>query len=74
MKILTSNYQAEFGKAGGGQLVVTTKGGTREFHGNARYFARNEALNANSWFNNQDGPKSPSTGTTTLATMWADRC
>jgi len=59
MKILTSNYQAEFGKAGGGQLVVTTKSGTREFHGNARYFARNEALNANSWFNNQDGTEKP---------------
>jgi TonB-dependent Receptor Plug Domain len=49
MKILTSNYQAEFGKAGGGQVVVTTKSGSREFHGNGRYFGRNEALNANSW-------------------------
>jgi len=40
MKILTSNYQAEFGKAGGGQLVVTTKSGSREVHGDARYFRR----------------------------------
>ena len=54
MKILTSNYQAEFGKAGGGQLVVTTKSGSRDFHGSGRYFARNEALNANSWFANQE--------------------
>jgi len=55
VKLLTSNYQAEFGKAGGGQLVVTTKSGSRDFHGNARYFGRNEALNANSWFANQSG-------------------
>ena len=59
MKILTSNYQAEFGKAGGGQLVVTTKSGSRDFHGSGRYFARNEALNANSWFANQDGTEKP---------------
>src|SRR5262249_60629722 len=26
-KVLTSNYQAEYGKAGGGQLVVVTKSG-----------------------------------------------
>jgi hypothetical protein len=59
MKILTSNYQAEFGKAGGGQLVVTTKSGSREFHGNARYFRRHDGLNANSWFANQSGTPKP---------------
>jgi len=59
MKILTSNYQAEFGKAGGGQLVVTTKSGSREFHGEARYFRRHDGLNANSWFANQSGTDKP---------------
>ena len=59
MKILTSNYQAEFGKAGGGQLVVTTKSGSRDFHGNARYFRRHDGLNANSWFANQSGTDKP---------------
>src|SRR3981081_3703393 len=53
MKILTSNYQAEFGKAGGGQIAVVTKGGTNQFHGNVRWFHRNEGLNANNWFANQ---------------------
>ena len=28
VKVLTSNYQAEFGKAAGGQIALTTKGGT----------------------------------------------
>jgi carboxypeptidase family protein/TonB-dependent receptor-like protein len=52
MKVLTSNYQAEFGKAAGGQIAVTTKGGTNQFHGNVRFFHRNEGMNANGWFNN----------------------
>ncbi|MGI4758532.1 MAG: carboxypeptidase regulatory-like domain-containing protein, partial [Janthinobacterium lividum] len=34
VKVLTSNYQAEFGKAGGGSIIVTTRGGTNDFHGN----------------------------------------
>jgi hypothetical protein len=28
VKVLTSNYQAEFGKAGGGSIIVTSRGGT----------------------------------------------
>ena len=55
LRVLTSNYQAEYGKAGGGQLAVVTKNGTNEFHGNARWFHRHEGLNANNWFANQSG-------------------
>ncbi|HXF13856.1 MAG TPA: carboxypeptidase regulatory-like domain-containing protein, partial [Terriglobales bacterium] len=51
VKVLTSNYQAEFGKAAGGQIAITTKGGTNQWHGDARFFHRNESLNANDWFN-----------------------
>jgi hypothetical protein len=54
VKILTSNYQAEFGKAAGGQVAITTKGGTNQWHGNGRFFHRNEGLNANEWFNKQN--------------------
>jgi Tfp pilus assembly protein FimT len=49
VKILTSNYQAAFGKAGGGSIVVSTRGGTNDFHGNVHFFHRNEGLNANDW-------------------------
>jgi hypothetical protein len=52
VKVLTSNYQAEFGKAAGGQVILTTKSGTNQIHGDARFFHRNEGLNANNWFNN----------------------
>ncbi|MGB7847304.1 MAG: carboxypeptidase regulatory-like domain-containing protein [Candidatus Acidiferrum sp.] len=51
VKILTSNYQAEFGKAAGGQIAIVTKGGTNEWHGDARFFHRNDSLNANEPFN-----------------------
>lgn len=50
VKVLTSNYQAEFGKAAGGQVVITTKSGTSDFHGNVRYFHRHESMNANGFF------------------------
>src|SRR5579864_773419 len=54
VKILTSNYQAEFGKAAGGQIAITTKGGTNAWHGNGRFFHRNDGLNANEWFNKKN--------------------
>jgi len=54
VKVLTSNYQAEFGKAAGGQVAIVTKGGTNEWHGDGRFFHRNESLNANEWFNKQN--------------------
>ncbi len=49
--ILTSNYQAEFGKAAGGQIAIVTKAGTNQFHGDARFTHRNESMNANEYFN-----------------------
>jgi hypothetical protein len=55
LKILTSNYQAEYGKAAGGVVTVTTKGGGHDFHVDARYFRRHDSLNANSYFNNLAG-------------------
>jgi len=55
VKVLTSNYQAEFGKAGGGSIIVTSRGGTNDFHGNVHYFHRNEGMNANDWVSNHNG-------------------
>ena len=52
IKILTSNYQAEYGRAGGGFVQLTTRSGTNEYHGGGRYFRRHDSLNANSFFNN----------------------
>jgi hypothetical protein len=51
VKILTSNYQAEYGKAAGGQIAIVTKSGTNQWHGGASFFHRNEGINANEIFN-----------------------
>jgi hypothetical protein len=53
VKVLTSNYQAEYGRSAGGVISVITKGGGREFHGTGWGTFRNEALNANNFFNNR---------------------
>jgi hypothetical protein len=55
VKVLTSNFQAAFGKAGGGSIVVTTRGGTNDFHGNVHFFHRNEGMNANDTVSNHNG-------------------
>jgi hypothetical protein len=52
VKVLTSNFQAEYGRAGGAFISVVSKSGTKEFHGGGRYFYRNEGLNANNFFRN----------------------
>jgi Carboxypeptidase regulatory-like domain/TonB-dependent Receptor Plug Domain len=48
-----SNYDAAFGRSGGGQIVVATKSGSNQFHGSAYEFNRNNYYNANSFENRQ---------------------
>jgi len=48
-----SNYDASFGRSGGGQVVVATKSGTSQLHGSAYEFNRNNFYNANSFPNRQ---------------------
>jgi len=45
------NYDAGYGRSGGGQVLVATKSGTSSFHGDAYEFVRNTALDSNEWFN-----------------------
>src|ERR1044071_5293760 len=53
--ISTSNFSAEFGQTSGGVVNFTLKSGGNEFHGEVYDIFRNNALNANSWTNNQNG-------------------
>jgi len=53
VKILTSNYQAEYGRMSGASVHIVTKSGGREFHGLASYFKRHEQFNANNFFSNR---------------------
>jgi hypothetical protein len=52
IKIVRSPYSAENGRAGGGQISAITRSGTNNLHGSAYEFFRNDALNANNFFNN----------------------
>ena len=53
VKVLTSNYQAEYGRSSGGTINVITKSGSRQFRGGGFYSKRHESFNANEWFNNK---------------------
>ena len=56
VRVTTSNYAAEFGRAGGASVNIVTKGGTNTFHGAAYEFNRVAALAARNFFN-VSGPK-----------------
>jgi len=49
-RIVTSNFDAEYGEFSGGQINVITKSGANQFHGNAFDFLRNTALDARNYF------------------------
>jgi len=50
-RIQTSTYAPEFGRTPGGQVSIVTRSGTNQFHGTAFDYFRNDALDANDWFN-----------------------
>ncbi len=49
-RILTNNFDAEYGNYSGGQINVITKSGTNNFHGNLFEFFRNTDLNTANFF------------------------
>lgn len=50
VRVLTSNYGAQYGRNSSGTVEVETKSGTRNFHGNVYEFNRNDAYNARDYF------------------------
>lgn len=54
VRVDTTTYSAEFGRAIGGITQVATKSGTDQFHGTGWEFIRNADLNANSWQNDRN--------------------
>ena len=57
VKILRSNYSAEFGRSGGGQVNVVTKSGTNAFSGSGFWFLRRDGLDAAPFFGTLDADK-----------------
>jgi hypothetical protein len=65
-RISTSNYGADIGQHSGAIIEIATKGGTKDFHGSAYEYVRNDVMDANDWFINQtiapaggNAPKTP---------------
>src|SRR4029453_6432564 len=58
-KVQTGIYAAEFGPSLGGGVSLQPKSGATSLRGGACEFARDDALDANDWFNNRAGRPKP---------------
>jgi hypothetical protein len=54
-KVESNNLSAIYGRYSGGAINVSTKSGTNQFHGDVFEFIRNNAFDANEWFNKAAG-------------------
>ena len=55
VEVKVSNFAAEYGRNNGFAVLAVSKGGTQHLHGAGYYYDRNEAFNANNFFNNRSG-------------------
>jgi hypothetical protein len=58
-KVVTSPYSAEYGRAPGAAISVTTKSGTNVVHGTAYDFYRNDRFDSNDFLSNRAGAPKP---------------
>jgi len=53
-KMVRNSYGPEYGQASGAIISITTKSGQNQFHGGLFYAGRNDKLDANDWFSNNN--------------------
>lgn len=58
-KVQTGQYDATYGRNGGANVDLITKGGTNQYHGTVFEYLRNKDLNANNFFFNENGAPRP---------------
>jgi hypothetical protein len=58
-RVQTSTFAPEFGRTPGGQISITTRSGTNQYHGSTFDYFRNDALDANNWFDTSVSPPLP---------------
>ena len=49
LKVLTANYEPQYGSTGGAIFIMETKSGTNQFHGDAYYYGKNTIFNSRQW-------------------------
>jgi hypothetical protein len=54
-KVMTSTYDAQYGRSGGGTVNVSLKSGTNSLHGSGYEFLKRTGLNANTFADNAKG-------------------
>lgn len=59
VRVMTSNYSAEYGAAAGAVTIVQTRSGSNALHGGVHEFLRNDRLDANNFFSNRAGTAKP---------------
>jgi Carboxypeptidase regulatory-like domain len=58
-EVLASNYPPDYGISSGATMSLALKSGTQKFHGEAYEFLRNDAMDANYFFNKHNGADVP---------------
>jgi hypothetical protein len=53
VRVQTSNFQAEYGRSSGATITVVTRSGTKDWHGSAAYYKRDDSLNGNEFSRRQ---------------------
>lgn len=54
--LLTNNYSAEYGHSAGGEILLSTRSGSNQFHGGLYEYFRNDALDARNFFSSTKAP------------------
>ena len=53
VRVQASNFQAEYGRSSGATIIVVTRSGTKDFHGSAAFYKRDDAWNGNEFSRRQ---------------------
>ena len=57
--VVNNGYSGQYGGLAGANVNYVSKSGSNQFHGNAEYWWNGDVLNANNYFQNQNGQPSP---------------
>jgi Carboxypeptidase regulatory-like domain len=60
IRVQTSNFQAEYGRSSGATITVVTRSGSKDFHGSAAFYKRDDGLNGNEYSRRILCPTQPS--------------